>query len=66
MLASLRSDTWTTSPEQVDGLTGIRNRRFSCLADLGASWSSCTPYVRNPLVAFRLRRLIIVGCDLPR
>ena len=25
MLASLRSDTWTTSPEQVDGLTGIRN-----------------------------------------
>ena len=25
MLASLRSDRWTTSPEQVDGLTGIRN-----------------------------------------
>ena len=25
MLASLRSDRWTTSPEQVDGLTGIRD-----------------------------------------
>ena len=23
MLASLRSDRWTTSPEHVDGLTGI-------------------------------------------
>jgi len=26
MLASLRSDRWTTSPEQVDGLTGIRTQ----------------------------------------
>jgi hypothetical protein len=25
MLASLRSDKWTTSPEHVDGFAGIRN-----------------------------------------
>ena len=29
MLASLRSDRWTTSPEQLDGLTGIRTAQIS-------------------------------------